>query len=139
MSKEISSTIDDAKLETDEEINPNNKFDLKTDESAIPPTLGTETVDKTPISSSATFNELHKNENEDLAVLVNESFETTEPTEGFNETECVKFAEKLYKVLCFLTVVLYKGYGQINKAFIIGPNCNFVQIPSKLPKYSEIP
>jgi hypothetical protein len=99
MSKEISSTTDDAKLETDEEINPNNELDLKTDESAIPPTLGTETVDKIPISSAATFNELQKNENEDLAVLANESFDTTEPTEGFNETECVKFAEKLYKVL----------------------------------------
>jgi hypothetical protein len=107
MSKEISSTIDDAKLETDAEINPNNELDHKKDESSTSPTLGTETVDKTPISSAATFNELHKNENEDLAVLANESFETTEPTEGFNETECVKFAEKLYKVLCFLTVVLY--------------------------------
>ena len=103
MSKEISSTIDDAKLQ----INPNNELDHKKDESSTSLTLGTETVDKTPISSAATFNELHKNENEDLAVLANESFDTTEPTEGFNETECVKFAEKLYKVLCFLTVVLY--------------------------------
>ena len=109
MSKEISSTIDDAKLQTDDEINPNNALNHKIDESATSPTLGTETVDKTPISSAATFNELQKNENEDLAVLVNESFDTTEPTEGFNETECVKFAEKLYKVLCFLCVVLYKG------------------------------
>ncbi len=105
MSKEISSTIDDAQLQTDEEIHPSNTINHETNDNATSQTLGTETIDKTPISSATTFNESLKNENGDPLALVNESFENTEPAEGFNETECVKFAEKLYKVYILFYIV----------------------------------
>ena len=106
MSKEISSTIDDAQLQTDEEIHPSNTINHETNDNATSRTLGPESIDKTPILSATTFKESLKNENGDPLVLVNESFENTEPAEGFNETECVKFAEKLYKVY-FILYSLY--------------------------------
>ena len=72
-------------------------------------TLETNTEDKTPIPASTTLTELSKDEIQDpIAMpLVNENLENTELTQGFNETECVKFAEKLYKVF-FIDLTIAK-------------------------------
>ena len=53
-------------------------------------------IDKTPIPSVTTLDELHQNEGKNI--VGNESIEKTGPAEGLNETECIKFAEKFYKV-----------------------------------------
>ena len=62
-------------------------------------------LDKTPISSSTTLKEITKDEGEKQPVLINEDFKSMEQSDGFNETECVKFAEKLYKVFWFMAIV----------------------------------
>ena len=100
MSKEISSTIDDVKLQPDDKTTTNKPINCNTDDSGMSKTLETNTEDKTPIPASTTLIELSKDENLDpLAIpLANENLENTKLTQGLNETECVKFAEKLYKV-----------------------------------------
>ena len=98
MSKDISSNIDDSKLQIhDDKVEKivHNKTNESNDTSEG---FSVETVEKTPISSATPVNESHKNEDDDPLLLVNENIETTKPTEGFNETECVKFGEKLHKV-----------------------------------------
>ena len=100
MSKEISSTVDDVQIQPDDKTTTNEPLNCKTDDSDMSQTLERKTEDKTPIPAVTTLIELSKDEVQDpLAIpLVNENFENTELTQGFNETECVKFAEKLYKV-----------------------------------------
>ena len=97
MSKDISSNIDNSKLQIhDDQVEKivHNKTNESNDTSDG---FSVETVEKTPISSAPPVNESHKNEDGDPLLLVNDSIET-KPTEGFNETECVKFGEKLHKV-----------------------------------------
>ena len=98
MSKDISSTIEDSKLQT--EHDKVEKFEhYKTNKSSdTSEGFSVESVEKTPISSATPVNESLKNEDGDPLLLVNENIETNKPTEGFNETECVKFGEKLHKV-----------------------------------------
>jgi hypothetical protein len=98
MSEDISTTVDDANLQTKDDIAQNtvpNTTDETNDTSKNSPA---ETVDKTPISSATPFKEPLKNKDDDPVPLVTDRIESVEPTEGFTETECVKFAEKLYKV-----------------------------------------
>jgi hypothetical protein len=98
MSEDISTTVDDAKRQTEDDIAQNvapNTTDETNDTSKNSPA---ETVDKTPISSATPFNDPLKNKHDDPVPLVTDRIESAEATEGFNETECVKFAEKLYKV-----------------------------------------
>lgn len=98
MSEGITSTLVKNQLNTDEKQNASNKLNDDIDNNATTLTLESETINKTPITSATTFNEDLENENKNALVLMNESSKNTEPTESFNETECVKFAEKLYKV-----------------------------------------
>ena len=109
MLKEISSTIDDIQIQSDDKTTTNEPINCKTDDSGMSQTLETNTEDKTPIPASTTLIELPKDEIQDpLAIpLVNENLENTELTQGFNETECVKFAEKLYKVF-FIDLTIAK-------------------------------
>jgi hypothetical protein len=98
MSRDISSTVDDAKRQNEEDIEQNvvpSATDEKNDSSE---NFTAETAGKTPISSATPLSEPIKNKVDEPLPLQTESFESTEPTGGFNETECVKFAEKLYKV-----------------------------------------
>ena len=102
MSREISSTIDDIQIQSDDKTTTNEPINCKTDDSDMSQTLETNTEDKTPIPASTTLAKLSKDEEnlDPLAIpLVNKNLENTELTQGFNETECVKFGEKLYKVL----------------------------------------
>ena len=100
MSKEISSTIDDIQMQSDDKTTTNEPLNCKTYDSGMSHTLKTNTEDKIPIPSMTTLTELSKDEIQDRLTinLVNENIENTQLTQGFNETECVKFAEKLYKV-----------------------------------------
>ena len=105
MSIETSPITDNTKLQTDEEIIPSNTISHKTDEKASSQELGTEMLDKTPISSNTTLKEIPKDENDKQSVFINEDFKSIEQSDGFNETDCVKFAEKLYKVFWFVVIV----------------------------------
>ena len=101
MSKEISSTTDDTHTQSGKDTTTNEPLNCKTDDSNTSQTLETETKDRTPIPPVSTLPEQTKEGNpaDPLAMpLMDENLESTEITQGFNETECVKFAEKLYKV-----------------------------------------
>ena len=109
MSKDISSTTEDSKLQTDGKVE--KKVHYKTNESnSTSEGSSVEAVEKAAMSSATPVNELHKNEDDDPLLLVNESIETTKPTEGFNETECVKFGEKLLKVSSFVNFNTWSVY-----------------------------
>ena len=104
MSKEISSTTDDTHTQSGKDTTTNEPLNCKTDDSNTSQTLETETNDRTLIPPVSTLPELPKEGNpaDPLPMpFVDENFESTEITQGFNETECVKFAEKLYKVFSY--------------------------------------
>ena len=98
MSKDISSIIEDSNLQiNDDKVEKSEHYKTNKSNDTSEGFSGG-TVEKTPISSATPVSESHKNEDGDPLLLVNENIETTKPTEGFNETECVKFGEKLHKV-----------------------------------------
>ena len=110
MSRDFSSTIDDSKLQTEDDKVEKIVHYEASESNDTSENLSVETVDKAPISSATPVNESHKNEDDDPLPLVNESVETNKPTEGFNETECVKFGEKLHKVSSFVNFSTWPVY-----------------------------
>ncbi|XP_028404173.1 restin homolog [Dendronephthya gigantea] len=96
MSKETVTNSEPMESQKMEENSSNNALDDKANKTAASHSMEAQSssIDKTPIPSVTIFNELHHKQNE--SNVGNESIETSEPA-GFNETECIKFAEKLYK------------------------------------------
>ena len=94
MAEEIPSIIDKDQIQTDKQ---SNFSDTAQNDNTLQ-TSDTETNDKIPISSTNIFKDLHGNKSENHPDFLKQNFENTKPAEGYNETECIKFAEKLYKV-----------------------------------------
>ena len=98
MSEETKTKFESTQPQKTEENNSNNALDHNANEIAASNSQEAQStiIDKTPISSVTTLDELHQNESKNI--IGNESIEKTDPAEGLNETECIKFAEKFYKV-----------------------------------------